>query len=215
MFCDLVGSTALSTSLDPEDLREVIATYHARVAEVAGQHSGFVAKYMGDGVLVYFGYPQAHEDDPERAVQAGLDIINAIGQLALPTQPLQVRVGIATGLVVVGDLIGSGASAEQAVVGGTPNLAARLQTSAAPNTVMIDETTHRLTGRLFDYADVGPIKAKGFDKPIPAWRVTGPALIESLRIAAGATATSMPIWMLKLYSRSMSLKPGCDTDKFV
>jgi class 3 adenylate cyclase len=133
MFCDLVDSTALSTSLDPEDLREVIARYHARVAEVASQHSGFVAKYMGDGVLVYFGYPQAREDDPERAIQAGLDIIDATGRLEFPLQRLQVRVGLATGLVVVGDLIGSGASAEQAVVGETPNLAARLQVSAAPH----------------------------------------------------------------------------------
>ncbi len=179
MFCDLVDSTALSTSLDPEDLREVIARYHARVAEVASQHSGFVAKYMGDGVLVYFGYPQAREDDPERAIQAGLDIIDATGRLEFPFQRLQVRVGLATGLVVVGDLIGSGASAEQAVVGETPNLAARLQGSAAPNTVVIDETTHRLTGRLFDYADVGPIEAKGFSKPIPAWRVIGSAPVES------------------------------------
>ncbi len=179
MFCDLIGSTALSTSLDPEDLREVIASYHAQVAEVASQHSGFVAKYMGDGVLVYFGYPQAHEDDPERAIQAGLDIIDAIGQLTLPAQGLQVRVGIATGLAVVGDQIGSGASAEQAVVGEPPNLAARLQAAAAPNTVVIDETTHSLTGRLFTYADVGPIDAKGFGKPVPAWRVTGSALIES------------------------------------
>lgn len=179
MFCDLVGSTVLSTSLDPEDLREVIVGYHARVTEVASQHSGFVAKYMGDGVLVYFGYPQAQEDDPERAVRAGLDIIDAIGRLQHPVQGLQVRLGIATGLVVVGDLIGSGASAEQAVVGETPNLAARLQASAAPNTVVIDETTHRLAGRLFDYADVGPIEAKGFPKPIPAWRVIESAIVES------------------------------------
>jgi class 3 adenylate cyclase len=126
MFCDLVGSTELAARLDPEDLREIIAAYHRRVSEVVTRYGGFVAKYMGDGVLAYFGYPQAHEDDAERSVRAGLAITEAIARLSVP-EMLQVRIGIATGLVVVGDLLGSGASQEQAVVGETPNLAARLQ----------------------------------------------------------------------------------------
>ena len=126
MFSDLVGSTALSARMDPEDLREVISGYQKCVAETVQRFGGFVAKYMGDGVLVYFGYPQAHEDDAERAVRAGLELIQAVGGLKSGA-PLQTRVGIATGLVVVGDLIGSGAAQEQAIVGETPNLAARLQ----------------------------------------------------------------------------------------
>ena len=126
MFCDLVGSTALSTRFDPEDLRELIGDYHRVVADTVGRFDGFVAKYMGDGVLIYFGYPQAHEDDAERAVRAGLAVIEAVGRLATP-EPLNVRLGIATGLAVVGDLIGEGAAQERGVVGETPNLAARLQ----------------------------------------------------------------------------------------
>ena len=126
MFSDLVGSTALSARIDPEDLREVISAYQKCVAQTVQRFGGFVAKYMGDGVLIYFGYPQAHEDDAERAVRAGLELVGAVGALKTHT-PLQTRVGIATGLVVVGDLIGSGASQEQAIVGETPNLAARLQ----------------------------------------------------------------------------------------
>jgi class 3 adenylate cyclase len=127
MFCDLVGSTALSSQLDPEDLREVIAAYHRAVAGVVAQLDGFVAKYMGDGVLVYFGYPRAHEDDAERAVRAGLGLIDAVGRLDVKSVKLQARVGIATGLVEVGDMIGEGSAQEQSVVGETPNLAARLQ----------------------------------------------------------------------------------------
>src|SRR6516162_4735020 len=143
MFTDLVGSTALSTKLDPEDLRSVIGAYHKCVAETVARFDGLVAKYMGDGVLVYFGYPQAHEDDAERAVRAGLALVGAVGQVESP-EHLQVRVGIATGLVVVGDLVGTGAAQEQAVVGETPNLAARLQGVAEPNTVVIAEGTRRL-----------------------------------------------------------------------
>src|SRR5262245_36888695 len=135
MFSDLVGSTALSARMDPEDLREVISAYQKCVAETVQRFGGFVAKYMGDGVLIYFGYPQAHEDDAERAVHAGLGLIDAVSDLKTP-EPLQTRVGIATGLVVVGDLIGSGASKEQAIVGETPNLAARLQGIAEPNSVV-------------------------------------------------------------------------------
>jgi class 3 adenylate cyclase len=135
MFCDLVGSTPLSARYDPEDLREVIAAYHHCVADTVARFAGFVAKYMGDGVLVYFGYPEAHEDDPERAVRAGLAVVEAVGGLATP-EPLNVRLGTASGRVVVGDLIGTGAAQERGVVGGTPNLAARLQALAEPGTLV-------------------------------------------------------------------------------
>jgi class 3 adenylate cyclase len=145
MFSDLVGSTALSVRMDPEDLRDVISAYQKCVAETVQRFGGFVAKYMGDGVLIYFGYPQAHEDDAERAVRAGLELVAAVSALKTHA-PLQTRVGIATGLVVVGDLIGSGASQEQAIVGETPNLAARLQGIAEPNSVAIAESTRKLVG---------------------------------------------------------------------
>ena len=154
MFSDLVGSTALSARMDPEDLREVISAYQKCVAETVQRFGGFVAKYMGDGVLMYFGYPQAHEDDAERAVRAGLELVAAVGDLKTHA-PLQTRVGIATGLVVVGDLIGSGASQEQAIVGETPNLAARLQGVAEPNSVVIAESTRKLVGNLFELEDLG------------------------------------------------------------
>ena len=136
LFCDLVGSTALSTRFDPEDLRELISDYHRAVADMVGRFDGFVAKYMGDGVLIYFGYPQAHEDDAERAVRAGLAVIEAVGRLP-SRENLRVRLGIATGLAVVGDLIGEGAAQERGVVGEMPNLAARLQALAMPNTLVI------------------------------------------------------------------------------
>ena len=153
MFSDLVGSTALSARMDPEDLREVISAYQKCVAETVQRFGGFVAKYMGDGVLVYFGYPQAHEDDAERAVRAGLELVEAV-RAALKSPALHCRPASASppGLVVVGDLIGSGAAQEQAVVGETPNLAARLQGIAEPNTVVIAESTRRLLGNLFDLA---------------------------------------------------------------
>src|SRR6266851_848224 len=144
MFCDLVGSTALSARLDPEDLREIIAAYHRAVGEIVAGSDGFVSRYMGDGVLVYFGYPQAHEDDAERAVRAGLGAIDAVSRVDVKSVKLQTRVGIATGLVVVGDLIGEGSAQEQSVVGETPNLAARLQAMAAPDTVVIAPSTRRL-----------------------------------------------------------------------
>jgi class 3 adenylate cyclase len=172
MFCDLVGSTALSTRFDPEDLRELIGAYHRAVADTVGRFDGFVAKYMGDGVLVYFGYPQAHEDDAERSVRAGLAVIEAVGRL--PARPdLRVRLGIATGLAVVGDLIGEGAAQERGVVGETPNLAARLQALAQPDTLVIADATRRQIGGLFDLADLGPQALAGFAAPQPAWRVIG------------------------------------------
>ena len=144
MFCDLVGSTALSVRLDPEDLRGVINAYHRCSAEVIEHHGGFVAKYIGDGVLAYFGYPQAHEHDAEQAMRAGLALVEAASKLnTVAGVPLQVRVGIATGPVIVGDLIGAGAAQEQAVVGETPNLASRLQALAEPGTVVIATSTRR------------------------------------------------------------------------
>jgi class 3 adenylate cyclase len=177
MFSDLVGSTALSARMDPEDLREVISAYQKCVAETVGRFGGFVAKYMGDGVLIYFGYPQAHEDDAERAVRAGLELVAAVGGLKTHA-PLQTRVGIATGLVVVGDLIGSGASQEQAIVGETPNLAARLQGLAEPNSVMIAESTRKLVGNLFELEDLGAKDLKGISGPIRAWVALRPASVE-------------------------------------
>ena len=178
MFSDLVGSTALSARMDPEDLREVISAYQKCVAETVGRFSGLVAKYMGDGVLIYFGYPQAHEDDAERAVRAGLELVAAVGALKTHA-PLQTRVGIATGLVVVGDLIGSGSSQEQAIVGETPNLAARLQGIAKPNELVIAEGTRRLIGHLFELEDLGAIDLKGIAAPVRCSVVLRPASVES------------------------------------
>ncbi len=171
MFCDLVGSTALSASLDPEDLRAVIAVYHQAVGKTVAGFDGFVAKYMGDGVLIYFGYPRAHEDDAERAVRAGLALIDAIGRPEVGSANLQARVGIATGQVVVGDLIGEGPAQEHAVVGETPNLAARLQALAEPDAVVIAAGTRRLLGDLFECRDLGAVEVKGIAGPVPAWQV--------------------------------------------
>jgi class 3 adenylate cyclase/predicted ATPase len=179
MFCDLVGSTELSGRLDPEDLREVIAAYHRAVTEVVAQLDGFVAKYMGDGVLVYFGYPRAHEDDAERAVRAALGVVDAVGRLDVKSVKLQARLGIATGLVVVGDLIGEGSAREQSVVGETPNLAARLQALAEPDAVVIAAGTRRLVGDLFEYGDLGGVEVKGIAGPVPAWQVLRPSVVAS------------------------------------
>jgi class 3 adenylate cyclase/predicted ATPase len=190
MFCDLVGSTALSARLDPEDYREIITAYHRAVADVVSGLDGFVAKYMGDGVLVYFGYPQAHEDDAERAVRAGLAVIDAVGRLDVKSVELQARVGIATGLVVVGDLIGEGSAQEQSVVGETPNLAARLQALAEPGTVVIAAATRRLTGALFEYRDLGAVEVKGIAAPVPAWQVLGPSIVASRFEALRGSALS-------------------------
>jgi class 3 adenylate cyclase len=173
MFCDLVGSTALSTRLDPEDLREVIGAYHRAVADTVGRFDGFVAKYMGDGVLAYFGYPRAHEDDAERAVRAGLGAVDAVHRLDVESGKLQARIGIATGLVVVGDLIGKGSAQEQSVVGETPNLAARLQALATPASLVIAASTRQQIGELFDLEDLGPQPLAGFTEPQRAWRVHG------------------------------------------
>jgi class 3 adenylate cyclase len=170
MFCDLVGSTELASRLDPEDLREVIGRYHARVAETVRRFDGFVAKYMGDGVLVYFGYPQAHEDDAEQAVRAGLALVDAVRELPAP-RPLEMRIGIASGLVVVGDLIGEGDFRERGIVGETPNLAARLQTLAHPGIVVISDSARRQIGSLFEMHDLGRQSLKGYVEEQLAWRV--------------------------------------------
>src|SRR5215472_6992409 len=188
MFCDLVGSTALSQRFDPEDLREVIGAYHRCVADTVDGFAGFVAKYMGDGVLVYFGYPEAHEDDAERAVRAGLAVIDAVGLLAIP-EPLNVRLGIASGLVVVGDLTGTGAAQERGVVGETPNLAARLQALAQPGTLVIAEGTRRHIGGLFELEDLGPQPLAGFAEPQRAWRVVGESSVVSRFEALRSEAT--------------------------
>jgi class 3 adenylate cyclase/predicted ATPase len=179
MFSDLVGSTALSARMDPEDLRELISAYHKCVAEAVRRFGGFVAQYLGDGVLVYFGYPEAHEDDAERAVRAGLELIAAV--IALKTQAsLQTRVGIATGLVVVGELMtGAGEAHERGIVGETPNLAARLQGIAEPNTVVIAEATRRLLGNLFELKDLGARDLKGVAEPARAWVALRASTVES------------------------------------
>jgi class 3 adenylate cyclase/predicted ATPase len=178
MFSDLVGSTALSERMDPEDLRDVISVYQDCVAQTVYRFDGFVAKYMGDGVLVYFGYPEAHEDDPERAVRAALELIAAVSGLQTPVA-LQSRVGIASGLVVVGDLIGSGSAREQAIVGRTPNLAARLQGIAAPNMVVVAEGTRKQLGNLFELEDLGSKDLKGISGGERAWAVKRPSSVES------------------------------------
>jgi len=179
MFCDLVGSTALSADLDPEDLRAIIGAYHRCCAAVIQGHGGFVAKYMGDGVLAYFGYPRAHEDDAERAVQAALAMIDAVPKLASAgVGPSSVRIGIATGMVVVGDLTGSGEAQERGIVGDTPNLAARLQGIAEPNMVVIADGTRQLIGNLFELQDLGTPALKGIAKA-RAWAALRPSTVES------------------------------------
>jgi class 3 adenylate cyclase len=178
MFSDLVGSTALSARMDPEDLREIITAYQKCVVDTVRRFGGFVAKYLGDGVLAYFGYPQAHEDDAERAVRAGLEQIAAVGALK-SAATLQTRVGIATGLVVVGDLIGSGEAQERGIVGETPNLAARLQGVARPNAVVIAEGTRKLVGNLFEFEDLGAQELKGISGPVRAWAALRPSAVES------------------------------------
>ena len=185
MFADLVGSTALSTGMDPEDLRDVISAYQKCVAETVGHFGGFVARYLGDGVLVYFGYPHAHEDDAERAVRAGLELITAVA--GLKTAPQQVRVGIATGLVIVGHLIPSGESEERGMVGETPNLAARLQSIAEPNMVISADSTRKLLGSFFQLDDLGTRSLKGIGGPVRAWAVLRASSVEGRFEALHAT----------------------------
>jgi class 3 adenylate cyclase len=186
MFSDLVGSTALSARMDPEDLREIISAYQKCVAEAVRRFGGFVAKYMGDGVLIYFGYPEAHEHDAERAVRAGLEVIAGVTALKSAVS-LQTRVGLATGMVVVGDLIGSGEAQERGIVGETPNLAARLQGIAEPNMVVLAEGTRKLLGNLFELEDLGAKDLKGIAGPVRAWAALRPAAVESRFEALHAT----------------------------
>jgi class 3 adenylate cyclase/tetratricopeptide (TPR) repeat protein len=197
MFCDLVGSTALSTAMDPEDLRDVIASYQSRCSAAIRRYDGFVAKFMGDGILVYFGYPRAHEDEAERSVRAGLDIVDAMAELnaAVPRPPgveLAVRIGIASGPVIVGDQIGEGTASETAVVGETPNLAARLQALAQPNQIVVSAATRAMLGDHFDLEDLGAYELKGFVEPAPVWRVLSARDVES-RFAATRTGSSAPL----------------------
>jgi class 3 adenylate cyclase len=175
MFCDLVGSTALSEQLDPEELREVVRAYQAACTAVIQRYEGYLAQHLGDGLLVYFGYPVAHENAAQRAVQAGLEIVEAMSALAFPhirlPRPLQVRIGIHTGLVVIGE-IGSGEKREILALGETPNLAARLQGLAEPGTVVLSAATYRLVAGLFDCQDLGPQTLKGLSTPLTMYRVT-------------------------------------------
>jgi class 3 adenylate cyclase/predicted ATPase len=184
MFCDLVGSTPLSARLDPEDLRGIIGAYHRCVTEIAGGFGGFVARYMGDGVLLYFGYPQAHEDDAERATRCGLELVDRVPRLD-QAEELHARVGIATGLVVVG-----GEVVEHDVAGDTPNLAARLQAFAEPDTVVIAASTRRLTGELFEYRDLGEIELKGISGLVPAWQALRQSAVASRFEALRGSALS-------------------------
>src|SRR5262244_1308103 len=174
MICDLVGSTALSIRLDPEDMRVVIDAYHAACARITRTYDGFLAEFRGDGILAYFGYPIAHEDGAERTVRAALDIIAAVAQLeARAGELLAVRIGIATGVVVIGDSSREGALREHAVVGDTPNLAARLQALAEPGTIVVAASTRRLLGDIFRLRDLGRYEVKGIAEPVTAWAVEG------------------------------------------
>src|SRR6266446_4902418 len=180
MICDLVGSTAMSVRLDPEDMGAVIDAYHAACARITRSYDGFLADFRGDGILAYFGYPCAHEDDAERTVRAGLDIIAAIAKLETRAgEPLAVRIGIATGLVVVGDLSREGALREHAVVGETPNLAARLQALAEPGTIVVAASTRHLLGDLFRLRDLGRHEVRGIAEPAAAWAIEGVSDSES------------------------------------
>ena len=193
MFVDLVGSTEMATRMDAEDMRDVITSYQNTVAGVVSRFEGFIAKFMGDGVLCYFGWPRANEDDAERAVRAGLSIIDAVKKTKAPNgSPLSTRVGIATGVVIVGDLIGSGATQEAAVVGETPNLAARLQGVADLNQLVVAKETQRLLGTIFDLALLDGQELKGIAGPVDAYRVEGEATVQS-RFAAHQSGTLTPI----------------------
>jgi class 3 adenylate cyclase/predicted ATPase len=189
MFCDLVDSVALAERLDPETLRDVLRAYQHRATEIVEAAGGLVARYLGDGILAYFGYPVAREDDAERAIRAGLDLVKSVESLAPGREPLRLRVGIATGMVVVGEFDASVVADQPEIIGGTPNLAARLQSIAEPNTIIIAPSTKRLAGGLFEYADLGPRNLKGFSQPIRAWQVLGESVVAS-RIEALRSAHS-------------------------
>jgi len=191
MFCDLVGSTALSEKLDPEDLRALMQAYQQAAGAVIERYEGHVAQYLGDGLMAYFGWPKAHEDDAGRAIRAGLEVVDAVGEIEA-TAPLSVRVGIATGPVVVGETGAGDASVPKAAVGETPNLAARVQGLAAPNTVAIAEATRRLVGGVFELEDLGPRHLKGIESAVGVWRVLGESAAES-RFEAAHVAGLTPL----------------------
>jgi len=190
VFCDMADSTLLSTRLDPEDLSAGIRRYQSCVAETIARYDGFIARYVGDGVLIYFGYPRAHEDDAERAVRAALALIAEIDPVRISNERVRVRIGIATGLVVVGEQIGTGESWQQTAIGETPNVAARLQAVAEPNTVVISTSTRRLVGDLFEYRDLGAVTMKGIAAPVPVWEVLRPSAVESRFDALRSAALS-------------------------
>lgn len=192
MFIDLVGSTQLSQRFDPEEMRDIIRAYQNTVSAEIIRYEGHVAKLMGDGVLAYFGWPRAHEDDAERAVRAGLAAMAATAILTTPRgEPLAARIGIATGLVVVGDLVGEGAAQEELVIGETPNLASRLQNLAEPNTVVAADSTRRLVAGLFDMVDLGERMLKGFSIPVHAWRIASETDAEGRFDAQHGVATPL------------------------
>ena len=194
MFCDLVGSAALSARLDPEDMWRVMASYHACITEIISRYHGKVARYMGDGALAYFGYPLAHEDNADQAVRAALALVDAIANLRTNVgTALKVRIGIATGTVVVSELLIDEIATEKAVVGETPNLAARLQTLAEPGTVLICPSTHRLTGGYFDYREITPLTLKGWTEPVSIWQVVGTSGVQS-RFEAKHSAKLPPLF---------------------
>ena len=195
MFCDLVGSTAICAELDPEDMRQIIGAYQACASKVMRLYDGMVARYVGDGILAYFGYPRAHEDDAAQAVKAGLELVKAVAELETGfASPLSVRIGIATGTVIVGDLLlGQMGAQERVVVGETPNLAARLQALGEPGTVVICSNTHRLTSELFDWRTLGQVALKGWSEPIAAWQVLSAAGVESLFEARHSTRLAPPL----------------------
>src|SRR5215510_5718661 len=179
MFCDMVGSSALSTRHDPEEQRDIVSAFQTCCANEIKRLDGMVAQYLGDGVLAYFGYPTAHEDDAERAVRAGLAILEVMGTAqTAPNVTLQARIGIASGVVVVGDLVREGVTQQNAAIGETTNLAARLQALAGPNTMVIAPETHRLVGALFDYLDRGEHQLKGLGQ-VHVRQVLGVSKIES------------------------------------
>jgi class 3 adenylate cyclase len=190
MFVDLVGSTTLSAQLDPEDLRELLATYHGMVGEVVKAHGGHVAQFLGDGALVYFGYPISHEDDGERAIKTGLSLLERTRRLTMHRAEINIRIGLATGLVVVGDkAVGSDAAHEPRIMGETPNIAARLQGMAKPGDVVIAESTRQLVGSLFAYESLGPVELKGVPRPVTAWKVISASEIDDRFKALRSAAT--------------------------
>src|SRR5579872_2317601 len=192
-FIDLVGSTALGAELDPEDLIQLLSRYREACVAAICKYEGHVAQYLGDGILAYFGYPQAQEDAADRAVRASLEIVETIGQLKQPDRrALQARVGIATGLVVTRDATGGGTAGEETVVGDTPNLAARLQSLADPGCILVGPTTRQLVSDFFEFSFSGEHELKGFRDPISVWKVLGESTIES-RFAAARAATAGPI----------------------